>query len=371
MSARDATSAPRGVLVTGATGLVGANTLRALLRSGASDPIFALSRAPERLPRDIAQHPRVRPLSGDVTAPGVGLDPDSRRRLAGRIGVVVHAAANTRFSQGLEEARTNNVVGTAHVVELACDWKPAPRFCLVSTAFVAGRRTGLIPEDEGSPDRGWVNAYERSKLEAEGVVRASGLDHVVCRPSTIVCDTPAGRVTQFNAVHRALRICHRSLVPMLPGTAETPVDVVPCDYVSRAIAELATRRDVPGTTYHLAAGSDALRLEELLDRTYAYWQAIDDRSRPPLRPVLTDLETYRLFEATVLETGEPELRSITRAMSHFVPQLALPKTFATSRVDGVLGYRPPPVRSYWAGVVRALTAWIPEAEGAGPRRSVA
>jgi long-chain acyl-CoA synthetase len=359
------------VFVTGARGLVGSETVRELLRRDESTTIYALSRTPELLPADFARHQRVVPVLGDIAERGLRLRVDARRELAERVDVVIHCAAETRFSMTRDEARISNVDGTLHVLELVSEWTRSPRFCFVSTAFVAGRRTGQIPEDPGSPEPGWVNEYERSKFEAEEHVRASGIAHVICRSSTIVCDTPAGGITQFNAVHRALRVCHRSLVPMLPGTPDAPVDTVPNDYVSRAIVDLSTRPGIDGSTYHLAAGKDALTLGELLDETYAYWSEVAGPRHAPLRPLLTDLDTYRLFEATVLETAEPDLRRVTRALSHFAPQLALPKTFETDRADAALGYRPPPVRAYWRAVLRTLTAWCPEVQGTACERSAA
>jgi thioester reductase-like protein len=290
--------------------------------------------------------------------------------LSASVDVVIHAAAETRFSQTWSEASLSNVSGTGNVLELASGWGRTPRVCFVSTAFVAGRRIGPISENAGDASQGWVNEYERSKHAAEELVRASGLPYVICRPSTIVCDTPAGEITQFNAAHGALRVCARGLVPMLPGSADTLVDVVPCDYVSRAITDLVSR-DVEELTCHLASGTDALPLEELFDRTYAYWSTLPERPGASMRPVLTDLETYRLFEATVLETAEPGLQRIARALSHFVPQLAHAKTFETAVADWTLGYRPPPPRSYWTNMLRALDAWRPQAAAPSRTRSVA
>jgi hypothetical protein len=70
--------------------------------------------------------------------------------------------------------------------------------------------------------------------------------------------------------------------------------------------------------------------------------------------VLTDLDTYRLFERSVEETGDPRLRRITRSFTHFVPQLALPKRFDTTRADTLPGGPAPTVASYWDRVLRDL-----------------
>jgi nucleoside-diphosphate-sugar epimerase len=206
----------------------------------------------------------------------------------------------------------------------------------------------VIIEGDDDAVAGWVNAYERSKLEAEAVVRASDLDYVIARPSTVVCDDVGGAVTQVNAVHRALRLYHAGLASMMPGEEHTPVDVVPADWVADAIARLALSGAASGATLHLCAGDGALPLGALLDRTYALWSRDGDWRRKAIaRPALSDLSTYQLFERSVEMVGDARLKRITRSLSHFVPQLALPKQFDTSRARALLGDGPPPVSEYW------------------------
>jgi hypothetical protein len=176
-------------------------------------------------------------------------------------------------------------------------------------------------------------------------------------------------VGQFNVVHRALRLYHHGLAAMMPGSQESPVDVVTTDYVSDAIARLARDRDVAGSTVHLCAGTGALPLGELLDITYDVWAAAPGwRRRSIERPALADAETYRLFEGTVEETGDPVLRRVIHSLSHFVPHLALEKRFETSTADALLGHPAPMVRDYWRGMVEYLVAtdW-----GSRPERAAA
>ena len=47
------------------------------------------------------------------------------------------------------------------------------------------------------------------------------------------------------------------------------------------------------------------------------------------------------------QLGDARLRQVTRSLSHFVPQLALPKRFDTERADRLLAMTAPPVRAYW------------------------
>jgi nucleoside-diphosphate-sugar epimerase len=281
----------------------------------------------------------------------------AREEVRREVGVVIHLAADTQFSRSLPEARAVNTEGTRRLLELAGDSPNPVRFAYVSTAFVAGRNTGTMIEGDNGSAAGWVNAYEQSKYEAEALVRASGLDWVILRPSTIVCDGPSGEVSQHNAVHRALRTYYRGLAAMMPGVEGSTVDVVTTDYVSDAIVRLALDSRLGGRTFHLCAGAGAFNLETLLDETYARWAGdVAWRRRGISRPATADLETYALFERTIEAIGDRTLLRLTRALSHFVPQLALPKQFDTTAADAVLGFAAPPVADYWASMIDHLLA---------------
>ena len=355
------------VLVTGATGLLGSDLVRRWTTSAASHRVAVLVRDLARwdaIARRLAlPHDAVVALEGDVTREGLGLTRVARTWLAQRATAVVHLAADTTFSRPLDQARLVNRDGTAHVLALAADCPHVARVAYVSTAFVAGRRTGLIPESaEGAATEqiGWVNAYERSKAEAEALVRDARRDWVILRSSTIACDDTSGAVTQRNAVHQALRLFHDGLAAMIPGVAESVLDVVTTDYVSDAIARLALRDDVDGETVHLCAGAGAMPLGELLAECQTRWAADAAwRRRGIALPSQADVETWELFTQAVELTGHPRLRRVTRAISHFLPQLALPKRFENRRAAELLGNEPAPVREYWGRLVDHLvrTGW--------------
>lgn len=348
------------LLVTGATGLVGRAVVGRLLATDARLHVVAPVREPRRLEHIAAADgwgARVTVVAGDVTLPGLGLDAGVRARLAREATAVLHCAADTAFSRPLDEARAVNTAGTAHLLDLVTGWPRAPRFALVSTAFVAGRMTGDVAERAHETTGGWVNGYEQSKWEAEALVRAHAADWVVLRPSTIVSDHD-GRVRQVNAVHRALRVYHAGLAAMLPWAPGATLEVVPGDWVADAVARLALAPEHAGRTFHLCAGAGALPIEEMLDRTWEVWAAADPawRVRSIARPALADLETWTLFEEAVRETGNARLARVLAALSHFAPQLALPKRFDTSATVAALGAGAPPVRAWWDRMLRGLLA---------------
>jgi thioester reductase-like protein len=354
------------LLVTGATGLVGGGVLARML---AADPglraavlVRDLGRWASAAARLGIHAGRVLPVVGDLRRPGLGLGAAMRARLRRELTGVVHAAADVVFSRPLEVARATNVLGTAHVLELAARCPGVRRFAYVSSAFVAGRSTGRVAERDNGVPPGWVNAYEQSKYEAEQLVRQAAGEWVVFRPSTIVCDTPAGEISQTNAVHLALRLLYHGLVPMIPGGDGAAVDVVTADFVSDAVARLALRADVAGQVLHLCAGASALPLGDLLAITWGAWSADATWRRKAIsQPVVADLETYALFERSVEATADEPLKRALRSLSHFAPQLALAKQFDTMRADAVLGRRAPAVATFWARMsTHLLTVRWPE-----------
>jgi thioester reductase-like protein len=354
------TSAPRAVLLTGATGLVGTRLVRRLLDEDPASTVYALVRPQSPRTRLTeaagARHVRVHAITGDVSAPGLGLDTATRRRLRRAVRTIVHCAADTSFSRPLDTARAVNTAGTLHALDLADELR-VERFVHVSTAFVAGCMTGIIAERAHDGEVGFVNGYEQSKHEAERLVFDADLAWSIVRPSTIVCDDASGGVSQINAVHRALRVFHAGLAALMPGGEDTPVDVVTAEHVVRAVAAAVFSDAAVGRIHHACAGTGALPLGELLDRCDAVWRRDAEwRRRAIARPALTDLETYRLFEASVEETGDVRLATITRSLSHFVPQLALPKHFVTANADALTGVAAPRVADFWEPMLNALHA---------------
>jgi long-chain acyl-CoA synthetase len=345
------------ILLTGATGLIGRGVLAALRADPRVERVYALVRPGSLLAVGEAGHtPRVIAVTADLTKPCAGIGPAERWRLAADVTTVVHLAANTSFSQSLDDARAVNRDGTAHLLDLAEHWPRLSRWVHVSTAFVAGQRTGAVREtDEANVADTWVNAYEQSKAEAEVLVRRARRDWVIARPSTVVCDDTTGRITQMNAVHRALRLYFGGLAAMLPGADDSALDVVTAAFVTRGVARLALGGGSAGAVYHLCAGGGAMPLDELLDLTHdAFARSAAWRRRGIARPLRTDLETYRVFERAVDDVGSERVRRAVRSLAFFVPQLAYPKQFDTANADALLGDRAPAVREFWTSMVEQL-----------------
>jgi thioester reductase-like protein len=258
-----------GVVLTGATGFVGAELLKRFL-DRSDRPVYALVRASddeaaaERLPK----HERLTAVAADIERPNLGLDSRTADAIAEEATTVVHCAASVSFDYDLERSRRVNVDGTRHVLELAerCAQRGdgLGRLSYVSTAYVAGAHRGLFREDQLDVGQRFRNPYEQSKFEAETLIRkrADGLPLQVLRPSIVVGDRRTGRTSSFNVLYGPLKAFARGRLPAIPGRRSSPVDVVPVDYVADAVHELASNGD--DGTFHLVAGENATTVGRLL-----------------------------------------------------------------------------------------------------------
>ena len=342
-------------LVTGGNGAIGVPLVAALAGGGAA--VVSLARGPQP-----GVAPGVRAQSGDILqGPALGMDEPTAAALRSRVTTIVHAAALTRFDAPLDAARLTNVDGTAHVLAFAAQCPRLERICALSTVYVAGRRTGTILESELEHDRGFVNHYEQSKYESEQLLRdwMGRLPITICRLSTTLGDSASGRVDRPAAIHQAMRFLHHSLLPMIPGTPESPVDVIPTDYAVAAIRHLSAAGFVAGATFHVSAGADALREDELIDLTVDTFLQHRPawRRRAIEKPVIVALDTFELFRRSVEEVADSALAASVSVLGHFAPQLAFPKAFddAGCRTSlSAAGIRRPPVRDTLVNVVKYL-----------------
>lgn len=287
------------ILLTGATGFLGMELLVRLLEQTDRD-VVALVRArddagaAERLDGVLATlfapgaRPapgRVRAVAADLEQPGLGLTPDAVAALVPEVTTVVHCAASVSFALGLAEARRINVEGTRGVLALAEAMPRLEQVVHVSTAYVAGERAGRAFEHEGDVGQGHRNTYEQTKLEAEALVRASGLPAAILRPSIVVGDSRTGWTPAFNVIYWPLQGFARGLLTSVAAEPDGRVDVVPVDAVADALLTLTARRGERGC-FHVVAGNEAPTCTALAGMAAAAF----GKATPPFVPLGHDPE---------------------------------------------------------------------------------
>jgi thioester reductase-like protein len=269
----------RGVLLTGATGLLGQYLLHDLLLHGylvtvlvrdsrkataAERTTEITAKGSERLSRKL---PAPTILNGDLDRADLGLGAVDRHWLGRNCQTVIHSAANLslRRTPTGEPWRTN-VEGTKSLLSL-CQEVGLTEWHQVSTAFVCGKRNGIIAEEDSYHSAGFHNPYEESKYQAEQFVRRMlGNRATFHRPSVIVGDSCTGYTSSFNGLYRFLELGVRlaavhaatgqSGLPLrLPLSGDEVWNLVPVDWVARAIVEIMGKPNRHGQTFHLVARS--------------------------------------------------------------------------------------------------------------------
>lgn len=301
-------------LLTGSTGLVGRYLVRELLESGHNLAVVVraskLETATERfdgvmryweaelgyaLPRPVV-------LEGNLTSSGLGLSEEDRRWIADHCDVVIHVGASMVFreDQHNEPFRTN-VGGMENMLQF-CREVGLRRFHHVSTAYICGLRSGRILESDVDLGQELGNVYEQSKLRAEKLVRQADLDSLtIYRPASVVGDYRTGFVTTTHGFYLPLQLAHivadkiyvgdmnERFMGLLGLAGNEGKNLVPVDWLAKAIGTIISRPSLHDQTYHLASPKPVAvaTIQRIIQ------QAIESYHPKALRaPGNVDLSTY-------------------------------------------------------------------------------
>ncbi len=314
------------VLVTGATGLVGNNGVRALLERGETVRVLVRNSSDPRPLEGL----EVEKFYGDVR------DVESVRRASQGMDWVIHAAAKVEVGwTGLGEFRAINVEGTRNVAQAVRE--NGARMIHVSSVDTLGIRTKENPADEECPpdDRNVLNPYVITKREAEQVVLeeiSRGLDAVIVNPTLMLGPwdwrPSSGRALLHVAKGRGL---------MAPPSGNNVVDVR--DVVGGILA--AAEKGQTGHRYILG-GENLTYLE-----AFTLFAEITGARRPwgiAPRWILESISRIGDFWGKVVGK-EPEINSAAIAFGY------VPHYFSSRKALRELGYSSRPVRE------AAIAAW--------------
>ncbi|WP_093761613.1 non-ribosomal peptide synthetase [Streptomyces sp. BpilaLS-43] len=254
-------------LLTGASGFLGAFLLRDLVET-TDGPVDCLVRADSeqhaahRLRANLERYglwrPRyadlIRPVPGDLAAPGLGLSPEARTDLVRHLGPVLHNGARVNFAAGYGELRAPNVAGTEELLRLLADSaSPGLHYISTTSVYAPGHGPGTVTESTPTgPATALPDGYARSKWVAEqlvGLARERGLPVTVHRPGRISGDTATGACQDLDLLWQLIKGCLQA--GAVPDLSYGSTDWVPVDYVSAAVVALALSGRTGGETYHL------------------------------------------------------------------------------------------------------------------------
>ncbi|WNF38272.1 SDR family oxidoreductase [Bacillaceae bacterium IKA-2] len=237
------------VFITGATGFLGTELVKSLVKEG--HDVYLLIRSMkkarallEKLPTGERQ--QVNFIEGNLETTKLGMTDQAVKKLGDKIDIIYHTAAFLSFDETLRaEIFKTNLEGTKYVLEFAKEIN-VPKFIYVSTAYTLGNQTNGY-EKLYSLDTNFVNSYEESKCHSEHIVMSYSdtFDVAIMRPSIIIGDSITGEANTTFGLYgilktvqllkkRSIRLDKELYVRLLVDK-DAVANIVPVDYVVQAL----------------------------------------------------------------------------------------------------------------------------------------
>ncbi len=258
----------RQIVVTGASGFIGAHLARRLIGTGASLTLTGRNRA------------ALKEFSGHARCLALDLAVDSLDDLLAGADAVVHCAARSSPWGRREDFQRDNVIATRRLVE-ASTRAGVHRFVHLSSPsiyFQFGDRRNLT-ESFNAPAK-WITPYAESKWLGEELLRApqaSSLQSIILRPRAVF---GPGDSAIFP---RIVRLAQRGWFPLFNG-GSAQIDLSCVDNVIDAIqASLNAPDSACGRAYNIC-NAQPQRVVELLAKVFAALE-MSVRFRDIPRPV--------------------------------------------------------------------------------------
>ena len=259
---------PKAILLTGATGFLGAYLLEELLQKTSAD-IYCLVRCSNieegknRLQKNLEFYSlwqddfnsRIIPIIGDLGKPLFGLSQLAFEGLAAIIDIIYHNGAWVNSARPYSTLKPVNVLGTQEVLRLASREQTKPVHFVSTLGVFLGdnqEEIGRITEMDSPNFVNLQGGYRQSKWVAEQlmmVAQKRGLPACIYRPSRIIGNSKTGINGNFQDF---LCILLKGCIQLKKfPDLNTQIDIVPVDYVSQAIVGLSQQKNHAGQVFHL------------------------------------------------------------------------------------------------------------------------
>lgn len=352
------------IFVTGSTGYLGSYVVAGLL-SGYRDKLNLLVRAKteqearERLWTSLQLHfdfpefleyldSRVCIFGGDLTSDRFGLTDDDYHALVETTDSLIHCAAS--LNRKSEKLCLNvNLRGTLEVIQLArCaqDHHGLRRYSHVSTVAVAGKRKNEIVTEDKAIDweRSDYDPYARTKRFCEHMANRwlPDVRKTIFRPAIVLGDSRRAETSQFDMV-QAVHFLAR--MPVLPLRPHDRIDIVPANYVGKAVVTIHQKEAPAHGIYHLSSGQGSQTYAELTE-TIA---KAGGMRKPLFWPWLGGTFSLTVNWAANRSGAIGRAGSLLKV---FWPYLDWNTVFDNSRVVTELGEAPAKFSTYAAGLLK-------------------
>ncbi|MCC6493252.1 MAG: SDR family oxidoreductase [Pirellulales bacterium] len=342
------------ILLTGGTGVVGSAIVPLLLRRQATVHLIVRAGSQEELQqrsrhlteywtsRDGSHRPAATQFyRGDVTKPQLGLQPDEYASLQEKTTHVIHSAGNVRLNLPIEAARACAVDSVREILRFSEPGLAAGRIQkleIVSTIGVAGAVSGAVPERRLTERRQFRNTYEAAKAEAEELCWNAidvGAPLTIHRPSMVVGDSLDGAAMRTQVFSYIVEfLSGRRTWGILPNLRHARLDIIPVDYVARAIVESCFRPQWAGRILHLCSGPEyELPLQELATEVRNAY-TVGGFRLPPCRVI--PLALCKAFAKVAVAAAPKMQRRRLQSLKYLLAYLDSPQSFTVAETRRLL-----------------------------------
>jgi thioester reductase-like protein len=256
-------------------------------------------------------------IPGDITKKDLGMRKPDLDIVIRETTDVYHLAAVYDLGVKKELAYRVNVEGTKNVNDIVGRIENLKRYNYVSTCYVAGKRDDTILEEELEHDKGFRNYYEETKYFAEKEVEKLKKDYPVTiyRPSVVCGDSETGETAKYDGIYYVIKFLLKfpevfRLVNV--GNDDVRLNLVPVDFVVKAIVALASDKNAIGKTVAIA-DSSPITTKETCD---SIAEAITNK-KSVITPPSNVIESFLSSPLSPPITGLP----VIGAPYFFVPQI--------------------------------------------------
>lgn len=276
-------------LLTGATGFLGSLLALELIKN--KDKLIFLGRSKDGDSFEQRIKGKLKKIDGNISFENMGfleidlgnnnlgLSPKTTDKMKNKADGIWHLAANLSFKKedrgGVFET---NVNGLKNILDLA-DKINAPAY-YTSTAYVNGKRQGLIYEKNLTRPKGFNNPYEESKFEAEKIITKwekenKKRSYIIFRPGILV--EKEGRAAGFFGYYVVLSSIYklgkklpkkfRNLPVPFPYNKKVYVNLMPAKTAVEWMAKIAEDPNSADGTFHIT-NPHPFPIKEVVEQTF-------------------------------------------------------------------------------------------------------
>jgi len=346
--------------VTGGTGFIGRNLIDQLLKRRGNVYVLVRRGSKKKFNALVSERwsdasKRVIAVSGDLVKPGLGISRADAERLQGKVKHVFHLAAVYDLSASAESQEKVNIDGTQNAMDFAAA-VGAKCFHHTSSIAAAGMFQGSFREDMFEEATGLDHPYFRTKHDSEGLVRRKcEIPWRIYRPGIVVGHCKTGEIDKIDGPYfffKLIQKLRRMLPPWVPtlGLEGGRINLVPVDFVARAMDHIAHKPRLDNTCFHLT-DPNPKRIGEVMN-------LFAEAAHAPLMSMRIDARLFNFIPQPVKQ-GIGMMPPVRRIIDQVLSDLGIPRdmlsffnyptSFDTRETDRALkgsGITVPPLEDY-------------------------